>query len=117
MIREILRQAGSPRAAYFPSTLVQFIALVRKARLFIGGDTGPMHLAAAAATPIVAICGPTDPARNGPFSKEDIALSNLGPIDHTRRSKNPSYIQGVSVESVLKAARKRLARGWGRPRG
>ena len=45
----------------------QLISLTRRVRLFIGGDTGPMHLAAALKVPVVGIFGPTNPARNGPF--------------------------------------------------
>jgi ADP-heptose:LPS heptosyltransferase len=92
---------------------VQFIALVRRARLFVGGDTGPLHLAAAVGTPIVGIFGPTDPARNGPFAADDIALSNLGPINHTRREAYPTYLPGISVASVLAALENRLARPHG----
>jgi heptosyltransferase I len=113
VISGILARAETRRACYFPSTLVQFIALARRAKLFVGGDTGPLHLAAAVGTPIVAIYGPTDPLRNGPFSPVDIALSNRGPIDHTRRGSDPSYLPGVSVESVLKAIEERLARADG----
>lgn len=39
------------------------------ARLLVAGDTGPLHLADAVGTPVVAIFGPTDPARNGPFGQ------------------------------------------------
>jgi lipopolysaccharide heptosyltransferase I len=113
VINDILQSAGSSRARYFPTTIVQFIALARRARLFIGGDTGPMHLAAAVGTPIVGIFGPTDPVRNGPFAADDISLSNLGPINHTRRGKTPAYLSGVSVESVVAATEKRLARAHG----
>jgi heptosyltransferase I len=113
VMQEIIRLAGTPRACYFPATLVQLIALERRARLFIGGDTGPLHLAAAVGTPIVAIYGPTDPARNGPFAPDDITLSNLGPIDHTRRARNPSYLPGIAVESVHAAVRERLKRAHG----
>ena len=113
MIDEIIRQTASPRASYFPANLVELIALERRARLFIGGDTGPLHLAAALGTPIVAVYGPTDPARNGPFSPDDIAISNLGRIDHTRRGKNPSYLPGISVELVHDAVRQRLQKSYG----
>jgi lipopolysaccharide heptosyltransferase I len=112
-IAGIMQRAGSRHARYLPTTLVQFIALARRARLFVGGDTGPLHLAAAAGAPIVGIFGPTDPARNGPFAADDIALSNLGPINHTRRGAHPSYLSGISVESVLAAIEKRLARVHG----
>ena len=113
LIAAILQRAGSKRARYLPTNLVQFIALARRAKLYIGGDTGPLHLAAAVGVPIVGIFGPTDPARNGPFSAADVALSNLGPISHTRREANPSYLPGISVESVLAAVETRLARAHG----
>ena len=83
---------------------------MRRAKLFIGGDTGPLHLAAAVRTPIVALYGPTDPARNGPFSAADITLWNRGPIDYTRRTPQAGYLPGISVESVRAAIHERLAR-------
>ena len=110
LIREIIRTASLPRAKYFPSTINQFIALVRRAKLFVGGDTGPLHLAAAVRTPIVALYGPTDPARNGPFSPADITLWNRWPIDYTRRTPQTGYLPGISVESVRAAIHERLAR-------
>jgi len=66
--------AHSGAAEVIASTLKQFVALARRAALFVGGDTGPLHLAAAAGTPIVGIYGPTSPARNGPFSPQDITV-------------------------------------------
>ena len=113
LIGEILQNAGSKRAHYVPTTLVQFIALARRARLFVGGDTGPLHLAAAVRAPIVGIYGPTDPVRNGPFAAADIVLSNRGTISHTRRGANPAYLPGISVESVVAAGQERLARAHG----
>ncbi len=113
MIAEILENAGAPSARYVRSTLVQFIALARRARLFIGGDTGPLHLAAAVGTPIVGIYGPTDPARNGPFAPEDIALSNHGPINHTRRGAKNAYLSGVSGQEVVAAVEARWVRAYG----
>ena len=110
MIEEIRHASGTPRARYFPSTITQFIALARRANLFVGSDSGPLHLTAAVGTPIVGIYGPTDPARNGPFSPLDITLWNGGPIDYTRRNKSAGYISGISVDSVVNAIRKRLAR-------
>jgi len=110
LISGILQGAGTKRAFYFPSSVVQFIALARRAQLFLGGDTGPLHLAAAVGTPVVAIHGPTDPVRNGPFSKADIALYNQAPVNHSRRDRNAAYIEGISVQSVAAAVEERLAR-------
>jgi heptosyltransferase-1 len=47
--------------------IAQLVALMRRSDLFLGGDSGPTHLAAAQAVPLVALFGPTDPARNGPW--------------------------------------------------
>jgi heptosyltransferase I len=58
----------------FPSTLKQFVALARRAQIFIGGDTGPLHIAAACGVPIVGLYGPTSPERNGPFDLQDIVV-------------------------------------------
>src|SRR5712692_10428239 len=118
MIRTILERASSPRAAYIPSTIVQLISLVRRARLFVGGDTGPLHLAAAAGTPIVAIYIADDPLnkpeRNGPFRPEDITLSNRNADPQSAAwGRNDAYLWGVSVDSVLAAVRERLARAYG----
>jgi lipopolysaccharide heptosyltransferase I len=65
-------KAGSAFAA--SSTLKQFFAIARNAAMFIGGDTGPMFLAAAAGAPIVSIFGPTSSRRNGPFDERDIVV-------------------------------------------
>jgi lipopolysaccharide heptosyltransferase I len=113
LISGILQSAGAQRARYLPTTLVQFISLATRARLFIGGDTGPLHLAAAVGTPIVGIYGPTDPVRNGPFAADDMTLSNRGPISHSRRGANPEYLSGISVASVVAAVEERLARAHG----
>ncbi|HEX5483177.1 MAG TPA: lipopolysaccharide heptosyltransferase I [Terriglobia bacterium] len=109
-IAEILRASSSRRARYVSATLGELIALARRASLFIGGDTGPLHIAAALGVPIVALYGPTDSARNGPFSAEDISLSTRQPVNHTRRSKSSRFLEGISPEEVLAAVRERMAR-------
>ena len=110
MIQGIIRQSGSSRARSVSTSIVQFIALVRRAKVFLGGDTGPLHLAASVRTPIVAIYGPTDPARNGPFSEDDIVMWNREPTTYTRRAERLAYLPGITVDSVLEAIRKRLER-------
>lgn len=57
------------------TTIADLISLSKAAALMIAGDTGPLHVAAAAGTPIVGIFGPTDPARNGPWAQEDLVAS------------------------------------------
>lgn len=117
LIRGILEGAGTPRAKWFPSTLLQFIALARGAKLLIGGDTGPLHLAAAAGTPLVAIFDSSDPLntpeRNGPFNAADLVLCGPKKSNHATYSKNLNYLAGVSIESVVEAAFERLKRAHG----
>jgi heptosyltransferase I len=115
-IREIVPADSTSRVAYFSSTLAEFVALVRRAALLVGGDTGPLHLAAAVGTPIVAIYGPTRPRRNGPFAPADIALWNQkdsgeGPRTHWNRgqARRTGYLEGVPTADVLAAVRSRLA--------
>lgn len=121
-IREILERAQARRAQYYPSTVSEYIALIRRASLFVGGDTGPLHLAVAVGTPIVAIYGPTNPARNGPFAPGDIAIWNQkaegrktgseAPLQthwHNKEGKNSAFISDVSVDAVRAAIEQRLA--------
>lgn len=102
-------RAGCARP--FASTLVEFVALARRARLFVGGDTGPLHLAAAAGTPVVGIYGPTDPSRNGPFLAEDVTVGRgdlACRIDCHRRSCGHWECLEIPVEVVQRAALSRL---------
>lgn len=101
-------------AAAVESSLAELIALTRRARLFIGGDTGPMHLAAALSVPVVAIFGPTDPARNGPFGTRSQVLrspSSRTSLSH-RAQPDPSLLQ-INVEQVVAAARQLLGESHG----
>ncbi len=95
-------------------SLTELVALTRRARLFIGGDTGPMHLAAALQVPVVAIFGPTDPARNGPYRTSDAARSIVlrnpaSPTSHARRSQPDEGLLEITVDAVWDAARRLLA--------
>jgi lipopolysaccharide heptosyltransferase I len=114
LIGDILRRANSRRAAYFPATILQLIALIRRARLFVGGDTGPLHLAEAAGIPVVAIFSAAEPLntpeRNGPFRAQDIFLINRNGTRRHSPRKDSEYLRDVPVESVLAAIRERLAR-------
>jgi len=91
-------------------SLTELLALTRRARLFIGGDTGPMHLAAALQVPVVAIFGPTDPARNGPYGTRSIVLRNPASLTtHARRPRPDEGLVKISAEAVVEAARSLLA--------
>jgi lipopolysaccharide heptosyltransferase I len=93
------------------STLKQFVALARRASLFVGGDTGPLHIAAACRTPIVGLYGPTLPERNGPFDKNDITVGRdlWCRMDCHKRKCWHWRCMEISVEEVMQAIASRLA--------
>jgi heptosyltransferase-1 len=90
-------------------TITELIALTRRARLFVGGDTGPLHVAAALKVPVVAIYGPTDPARNGPFGTRSLVLRSAESItSHKRRSQIEDGMLSIGSDAVVAAADKIL---------
>jgi heptosyltransferase I len=111
LFSEVNAASGAAVRPTRPS-ITGLIALMRRARLFIGGDTGPMHLAAALQVPVVAIFGPTDPARNGPYGTRSVVLRNPESVtSHIRRSQPEEGMLGISVDAVVDAARSLLTRG------
>ena len=106
--------ASAGAAQVVSSSLPQLLALIRRASLFIGGDTGPLHLAVACGVPVVAIYGPTNPARNGPYapagdqSRIVVLRSAESETSHARRSQPEAGLLQISAEEVLAAARKLL---------
>jgi heptosyltransferase I len=109
----IVNQTKTGAAQTLASTLKQFFSLARRAGLFIGGDTGPMHLAAAAGTPIVTIFGPTSSRRNGPFDKNDIVVERDDldcRVDCYRRSCSHTSCMKISPDTVWRSVVRRLQR-------
>ena len=110
---ELARQAeaASEGAAHaIQCSITELIALTRRARVFIGGDTGPLHLAAALQVPVVAIFGPTDPARNGPYGTRSVVLRNpASATSHARVTKPDEGMLEISVDAVVDATRTLLA--------
>jgi lipopolysaccharide heptosyltransferase II len=97
--------------------LIVFAAVLERLRLLIVGDTGPMHLAAAVGTPVVALFGPSDPARYGPLAgRARIVTADLWcrPCNRVRRPPErctghvPDCLQMVKVDAVCEAARSLL---------
>lgn len=91
------------------TSLSQLAELIKRCRLFISNDTGPMHIAVAVQTPLVAIFGPTDPRRSGPYGNPELfrvvrhdvpcrhpCFVSACPIDH-------ECMNGITLENVLSA--------------
>ena len=107
-------EAGGGHAFEIRCTIGQLIALTRRARLFLGGDTGPLHLAAALGVPVLGIFGPTDPARTGPFGTKAITLRNPeSKTTFSHHRKPESGLLKITVEEAVSAARWLLGSGNG----
>jgi heptosyltransferase-1 len=88
------------------TTLKQLAYILKKAKGFIGGDTGPMHLAAALGTPLVALMGPTDAVRNGPYHKSGRVLvtpRECAGCWQRRCPQNLDCLQVITPEAVYDA--------------
>jgi heptosyltransferase-1 len=87
-------------------SISQLIALTRRARIFIGGDTGPLHLACVQNVPTVGLYGPTDPTRTGPFGRNTIALRHPeSKTTFSHHRKPDSGLLKISADEVISAAR------------
>ncbi len=116
---EARRRAGDAAAAIVRCgefDLAELRALLDRAALYIGGDSGPLHIAATSPAPIVALFGPTLPERSMPWRDEAVgaAAVDAGPLPcrpcHQRHCVPGDYrcLTNVSAEHVLDAARRLL---------
>ena len=93
------------------TTLRELACLYRQASLLVTTDSGPMHLAAAIGTPVVALFGPTDPARTGPYGPGHCVIRrelSCAPCLR-KRCDLPRCMKEISVEEVFEAVREMLA--------
>jgi heptosyltransferase-1 len=107
----VLRASRAGRARAVSPSLKGFYALARRASLYVGGDTGPTHLAVAASAPVAGLFGPTEWWRNGSPRTEDLCIErqDIGcRTDCHRRSCSQWVCMDISVEQVLHFAGERL---------
>ncbi len=94
------------------TNLPELTALLSQARLAISNDSGPMHIAAALGTPLVALFGPTNPARTGPYSRAARLARHSVPCAPCLRRvcplKHHECMRGLTVEQVLAQVRETL---------
>lgn len=99
--------------------LLTLAALLERLSVFVTGDTGPMHLAGAVGTPLVAIFGPSDPRRWGPLSSSARIVHsgvNCRPCNRIRRPPShcigvtPDCLASIGVHEVVQAVEQVLGR-------
>jgi len=112
LAREVV-DASSGAARQAPATqIADLVALCRRASLVVSGDTGPLHIAAAVGVPIVALFGPTDPGRNGPWLPDDAVINRYDCCEchYDRRCHAREWcLNSVTVAEVTAAIQQRLA--------
>jgi heptosyltransferase I len=92
-------------------SLKGFYELARRASVYVGGDTGPTHIAVAAATPVVGLFGPTEWWRNGSPRADDICVERFDIHCRTachRRTCSAWICLDIGVEAVVAAVKKRM---------
>lgn len=101
--------SGNADPILYDGELGQLMALLQGAQCVVGGDTGPLHLAIALGTKAVAIFGPTNPARNGPYPPQHFVLRDpAASTTHKRETEtNPSLLK-ISVVQVFDAVKLQL---------
>lgn len=93
-------------------SLKGFYELAKRATVYVGGDTGPTHIALAAGAPIVGLFGPTEWWRNGSTNGSDICVerADIGCRDHCHRRTCPAWIcMDLDVDRVASAVVHRVA--------
>jgi heptosyltransferase I len=102
----VVKAAGNANPVPFMGSLGHLMALLKNASAVVAGDTGPMHLADALGTQVVAIFGPTDPRRNGPYRRSGVVLRWEGAVTTYKRSDEPDpSLMHISVDEVMNALR------------
>jgi 3-deoxy-D-manno-octulosonic-acid transferase/heptosyltransferase-1 len=87
------------------TTLKDLAELYRRATLLVTTDSGPMHLAAAVGTPVVALFGPTDPNRTGPYGPGHTVIREslfCAPC-FRKRCPEMTCMKSITVDAVFKA--------------
>lgn len=90
-------------------TLQELIALLARSTVFVGNEAGPMHIATAVGMPVVAIIGPTDPARTGPYRGATVVRHAVACQPCRNRScRDVRCMQSITVDEVYAAVAERI---------
>jgi ADP-heptose:LPS heptosyltransferase len=90
---------------------VDLFGIAKAARIAVSGDTGPLHIAAAVGTPVVALFGPTRAERNGPWSASDIVVARTERCEclYQRECRRSApCIDEIPIDEVVDAVVRRV---------
>ena len=107
----VMASSNSGKSRSVSVSLKGFYSLARNSKVYVGGDTGPTHIAVAAGTPIVGLFGPTEWWRNGSPNPADICVERTDidcRVDCHRRSCSKWICMDIEVERVVRAVEARV---------
>ena len=95
------------------TTLLELACIFKKAQLVVTTDSGPMHLACAVGTPVVALFGPTDPARTGPYGAGHTIIRADLPCSHyfLKDCLTIQCMKNITPELVFAVVEDRIKKG------
>jgi lipopolysaccharide heptosyltransferase I len=111
LAEKVLTASKTAKIIRAAPSLKGFYELAKRARIYVGGDTGPTHIAVAAGAPVVGIFGPTEWWRNGSPNPADICVERLDINCRTnchRRTCGKWICMDITVEKVFEAIELRL---------
>jgi heptosyltransferase-1 len=105
LVQRVARATSYTPAIAPATTLLQLAALLSHCAVCVSGDTGPLHLAAAMGTPTVALFGPSNPQRNGPYGPGHVVLHHKLPCSncYQRTCNHWECLPGIEIETVVQA--------------
>lgn len=111
LAEKVLQNCKSGKAFAVQPSLKGFFELAKRAKIYVGGDTAPTHLAVAANAPVVGIFGPTEWWRNGSPKTDDICVERTDidcRINCHRRTCNKWICMDIKTDTVFDAVQARL---------
>lgn len=111
LAEKVAATSQSGKLTFAQPTLKGFYELAKRALVYVGGDTGPTHIAFAAGAPVVGLFGPTEWWRNGSPNPDDICVERTDiacRVDCHRRTCSKWICMDSDVDAVFKAVAKRV---------
>jgi ADP-heptose:LPS heptosyltransferase len=112
MANDVVAASGGTATKAFPTDLLEFVELARRAQVIVAADTGPLQLACAVGAAVVGIFGPTDPDRNGPFFRDDVVVRRTplcAPCYRRHCRLHEGVMKAIQPDEVVRAIERRLS--------
>ena len=117
MAKQVVATSNGAAMVAASTSLRELAALAKRAEFCIGGDTGPLHIAAAVGTPCVGLYGTTQPQESGAYGPQHIAVQKWYQAGscRERRNANNDAMRDISVSDVVAACQQMLSQLDGHP--